>query len=55
MKNHDRKRVPLIALAIAVTALVVLVAGSTALAGNKPVTVEAGGQENEPSVPRPGE
>ena len=42
MNIRDRKRTPLVALAVAVTALAVLVAGSTALAGNKPVTVEAG-------------
>lgn len=42
MENRDRGNWPLIALAAAVAALAVLVAGGTALAGNKPVTVEAG-------------
>jgi len=42
MKFIGRGRRPLFGLAAAVAALVVLVAGGTALAGNKPVTVEAG-------------
>jgi hypothetical protein len=42
MTFQGRGRRPLIALAAAVAALAVLVAGGTALAGNKPVTVEAG-------------
>ncbi len=42
MKNLGRGKRPLAALAAAVAALAVLVAGGTAMAGNKPVTVEAG-------------
>ena len=42
MTFQGRGRRPLFALAAAVAALAVLVAGGTALAGNKPVTVEAG-------------
>lgn len=42
MNSHGRGTRPLIALAVAVAALAVLVAGGTALAGDKPVTVEAG-------------
>src|SRR5215212_6807800 len=42
MRIHGRGRNPLIALLAAVTALAVLVAGSTALAGNKPKKVEVG-------------
>jgi hypothetical protein len=42
MGSLGRGKRPLIALAAAVSALAVLVAGGTALAGNKPVTVEAG-------------
>jgi hypothetical protein len=42
MRIHGRGKRPLITLAVAITALAVLVAGGTALAGNKPVTVEAG-------------
>lgn len=42
MNTFGRGRRPLIALAAAVAALAVLVAGGTALAGDKPVTVEAG-------------
>ncbi len=42
MKISSRGRRPLVAFAVAVAALAVLVAGGTALAGNKPVTVEAG-------------
>lgn len=42
MNTFGRGRRPLFALAAAVAALAVLVAGGTALAGNKPVTVEAG-------------
>jgi hypothetical protein len=42
MNSHGRGARPLIALAVAVAALAVLVAGGTALAGDKPVTVEAG-------------
>jgi hypothetical protein len=42
MKTYGRGRRPAIALAAAVMALAVLVAGGTALAGNKPETVEVG-------------
>ena len=42
MKNFGRGKRPQLALVAAVAALVALVAGGTALAGNKPVTVEAG-------------
>lgn len=42
MNFPGRGRRPLIALAVSVAALAVLVAGGTALAGDKPVTVEAG-------------
>jgi len=42
MVISGRGRRPLAVLAVAATALAVLVAGGTALAGNKPVTVEAG-------------
>ena len=42
MKTDGRGKRPLVALAAAVMALAVLVAGGTASAGNKPVTVEAG-------------
>ncbi|HET9198804.1 MAG TPA: hypothetical protein VFN92_11185 [Solirubrobacterales bacterium] len=42
MKFQGRGRRPLLGLLAAVTALAVLVAGGTALAGNKPVTAEAG-------------
>ena len=45
MEIRGRGRSPLIALAAAVAALAVLVAGGTALAGDKPVTVEAGNLE----------
>lgn len=42
MNFLGRGRRPLFALAASIAALAVLVAGGTALAGNKPVTVEAG-------------
>lgn len=42
MRFFDRGRRPLTALAASVAALAVLVAGGTALAGDKPVSVEAG-------------
>jgi hypothetical protein len=42
MKILGRERRPAIALVAAIAALAVLVAGGTALAGDKPVTVEAG-------------
>jgi hypothetical protein len=42
MKNLGRGKRPLVALGAVVAALVVLVAGGTALAGNKPQTVEVG-------------
>ncbi len=42
ISGRGGRRKPLIALAMAVAMLAVLVAGGTALAGNKPVTVEAG-------------
>jgi hypothetical protein len=42
MGFSDRGKRPLVMLAAVVTALVVLVAGGSAMAGNKPVTVEAG-------------
>jgi hypothetical protein len=42
MKISGRGKRPLVALAAAVMALAVFVAGGTALAGNKPVTAEAG-------------
>jgi hypothetical protein len=42
MKSFGRGKRPFAALAVVVAALVVLVAGGTALAGNKPETVEVG-------------
>lgn len=45
MRIHGRGRNPLIALVAAITALTVLVAGSTALAGNKPEKVVVGNLE----------